>query len=267
MMRVRIGLLLTAVGAVAVGGLLYASSSWPFAHGAPKLHYAAVGDSLTSSGSDSADGWVNLYAADIDTDLRTNTDVTNFGPYGAPSARIADAVEHNSAARSAIRSADLVTLNAGINDFHFARGAFISGTCGGPDNQECLRALASIFDTNWDRLVAGVRVLAPAAALRAMNIYYAFAGEDERTGRFATLNAYLSQMNAHIKANPGGLLADVHGLYNGPDGADDPSGKGYLLSDKVHSTSLGHRVTADAFRALGYAGLDNDADGVADATQ
>ncbi len=269
-MRVRNGLLVggVALAAVAaVGALLYVASAWPFASGGARLQYVAVGDSLTSSGSDSADGWVSLYAADIDRDLRTNTRVTNLGEYGAPSAKTADAVEHSAAVRSAVRNADLVSINAGINDFHFARGAFISNTCGGADNQDCLRALVKEFDANWDRLVAGIRALGPNAALRAMNIYYGFAGEDERSGRFATLNVYLAQMNAHIESNPGGPLTDVHRLYNGADGADDPADKGYLLADKVHSTAPAHRATADAFRALGYAGLDNDANGVADATQ
>lgn len=257
----RIGLLLLAITAVA-GGVLYATSSWPFGTDARTLRYAAVGDSLTSSGSDSADGWVAIYGASIKDDLRVDVKIVNTGIYGAPSGVIADAVEADSNVRSAIRGASLVTLNAGINDFHFARGAFITGSCGGADNQDCLRTLVEAFDANWDRMVNAVKSLAPSAALRSMNLYYAFVGEDQRNGTFAILDGYLSQMNAHIAGTQGVLMADVHRLYNGADGAEDPAAKGYLLSDNVHSAPSAHRLTAEAFRALGYAGL-SAAQGVA----
>ncbi len=142
-----------------------------------------------------------------------------------------------------------------MNDFLFARGQYINGTCGGSDNEDCLRAMVSSFDVNWDLLVSEIHALAPSATMRTMNIYYAVAAYDEGSGNFSILNPYLSQMNAHILSNPGGPVADVHLVYNGPKGTDDPYAKGYILSDGVHPNWLGHVVIALRLATLGYAGL------------
>jgi len=241
--------------ALAAGMLAWSASARTSA-ATTSFNYVALGDSITYTGSAVPGGWVNLYSSDLNSDLHTNTAVTNFGIWGATSAQILDSVEHDSSVRRSIEDADLVTYQAGINDFLSTRWRYVTGACGGTDNEDCLRAMVANFDTNWDLLLSEIQALTPSATMRAMDIYYPVTVNDETMGYFGVLNSYLSQMNAHIWANPGGSAARVHVLYNGETGAGDPYIKGYILPDRVHPSELGHAVIAASFRILDYAGLN-----------
>jgi len=219
------------------------------------LSYAAVGDSITRTGATAPVGWVSLYTSDLNAALQVDTTVADLGVNGATSAETLASVTHDSSTRSAIEKAGLVTYQSGINDFLLARGQYIAGTCGGTDEQDCLRTLVGDFSANWDALVNEIRALAPTAAKRTMTIYYPVAAYDQSLGIFGVLNSYLAQMNAHILSNPGGLAAHVHSVFNGPTGTDDPYAKGYLLSDEVHPAWLGQSAIFLQLRAEGYSGI------------
>lgn len=219
------------------------------------LNLVVVGDSLTYTGVTAPDGWAGLLANDLNTQLGTTTNVANFGRNNATSGDILSFIESDATVRAALRNADLVTYQAGINDFLQARGKFIFGLCGGADNQDCLRQMVADFVTNWDRIVTETGSLSPFATFRAMDIYYPVAAYDESQGLFATLNTYLSQMNTHIAAHPGGAAAGVHTAFNGADGTDDPIAKGYILPDAVHPTWLGQLTMFFRVKILGYSGI------------
>ena len=169
---------------------------------------------------------------------------------------MAAAVENDTATQAAIRAADLVTYQAGINDFITARAQVIAGTCGGSDNQACLRAMVTAFGANWDRLAGDLRSYArQGVAYRTMDVYYPTPAYDASIGIFAVLNPYLQQMNQYIASHSPGPMARVHGAFDGPDGTQDPYVKGYLLPDDVHPNWLGHEVIFWQLRALGYSGV------------
>ena len=48
------------------------------------------------------------------------------------------------------------------------------------------------------------------------------------------------------------LWLPVYLAFNGPNGDQDPVGKGYISIDAFHPNDAGHKVIADAFRKLGY---------------
>jgi hypothetical protein len=85
-----------------------------------------------------------------------------------------------------------------------------------------------------------------------MTIYYSTLGYDTEHGSAAVLGHYLDEINAHIKAHPGGPVALVYRAFNGPDGTQDPAKRNLLLSDGVHPSDLGHIIIATQMNALGY---------------
>jgi lysophospholipase L1-like esterase len=73
---------------------------------------------------------------------------------------------------------------------------------------------------------------------------------------FQALKPYLEDVNAYIASSSaanGILSADVYHAFNGPNGDQDPSSKGYLAFDNFHPNALGHFVIASLLRGLGYA--------------
>jgi hypothetical protein len=141
------------------------------------------------------------------------------------------------------------------------------------DNQDCLRNAITVFQANWDDILAEIDArTGPEVVLRTMDLYDPFVAEELATGTFTIAQYYLGQLNGHIHATSAAYgipVADVHTSYNGADGAEDPIAKGYISFDGVHPNALGHAVIADEFRVLGYAasqGPDTDEDGVPDAS-
>ncbi len=237
---------------IASVALVATASIHPARGAGSTLKLTAIGDSLTSTGVTEQDGWVGLLASNLNTRLGTTTETTGYGRNGATSEEVLTFVESDATVRDALRRADLITYQAGINDFLQARARFLFGVCGGADNQDCLRDMVSAFVANWDQIVAELTAIAPSASFRTMDIYYPTAGYDQFLGMFGTLDPYLSQMNGHIWNAPGGLVADVHTAFNGTAGTDDPVAKGYILPDAVHPTWLGHIVIFFRFQTLGY---------------
>jgi len=223
----------------------------PAAQAQPPMPYTAVGDSITALGSWPG-GWVLGYAQDIDRSLDVETTITNVGMYGATTQDMVMMLQGRRALADPVEGASVVTIEAGINDFLAVRGLYLFGSCGGADNQDCLRSMVAGFTTAWDALIDEVRQRAPGAALRVFTIYYAPAAVDQANGSFSVLNSYLSMQNAHIVATPDARVADIHAALNGPDGTSDPYAGGYLLDDEVHPNWLGQIVMRIRLRNLGY---------------
>lgn len=252
-MRIRSYGLLTraALGVLAVA-LAWCLGAAPRARAAsPTLSIVAIGDSITYEGNATSTGWLAIYASHLGKETGRTPQIHDFGIPGASSGEILDALRTHDDLRSALSHADLVTYQAGINDFFRARTSYIAGNCSGADNQDCLRSMVQHFDANWDALVSEIAALAPHAAKRTMNIYYSTIKYDTDHGDATTLNGYVRQINQHIAANPGAPLVDAHQIYNG-GGDGDPAAKGYLLADAVHPSWLGHLVIANVLDAVGY---------------
>ncbi len=240
--------------AVAVLALLSGVSpaGTPPAEAAQPLQFVALGDSLTQSG-----GFTARYRDRMQADLGLASQSVNLGTNGSSSGELLDRLITNPAYRTAVAGADVIVIQAGLNDYYRARFRYLSGDCGGEDNQDCMREMVPSFNANWTALLEELLVLADSeeVAIRALNMHYPFFALDNWTGPFAVLNVYLSQMNEHIAAESARLdipLADVHAAFHGPAGNLDPINGGYLLLDGIHPTDAGNRAIADALRSLGY---------------
>ncbi len=229
------------------------------------LSYVALGDSLaTGYGADR--GYVDRYAGLLRAQTGATVEVRNLGVNGLTSRQLRAGIEGDRRVRDAVRRADVVTINIGANDLLQARSKYQSGNCGGADNQDCLREAVAGFRANWDAILAGVitDLRSPGTTvIRAMDFYNPSVAVDAATvswpaagaNDFVVFKEYLEQVNSHIAASSnarGVLHAEVYESFNGPNGDEDPSGKGYMSEDGIHPSDEGHAAIARELGKLGY---------------
>ena len=214
-------------------------------------HYVAIGDSITGTGSAAEHGWVKRFAGTIHA-ART----TNLAENGWTTGQLLFAVQFHRAYRDALRSADVITINAGMNEFFMGRDIYTKGDCGGGDGRACLRHMSARFNLWWSALVDEIRRLAPRARLIALTLYHPLEAYDERLGWAPVVNRHLAAMNAIVAATPGVQLADLHGVYNGADGRGDPIALNYILPDAIHSTTDGHLAIAQLLEHIALSTID-----------
>jgi lysophospholipase L1-like esterase len=244
------------------GTTLAAPASWD---------YVALGDSL-ATGFGAFKGYVPRYEAYIETDTGVAVTRTNLGQNKWTSSQLLSALRTDPTFRRATREAEIVTWNIGGNDLRAARNSYKNGTCGGADNQDCLRAGVEKLKTNWDAITAEVLELRSTNSIvRTMDIYNPYVRtdkisdtwrqNDDGMNDFDVFKSYVDEVNDHIAATSyteGVPYAEVYLAFNGPTGEEDPKSKGYLSFDGVHPNDTGHRIIAGELRKLGYAPLEMD---------
>ena len=245
------------------GSTLAAPASWD---------YVALGDSL-ATGFGAFKGYVPRYEAHIETDTGVAVTRTNLGQNKWTSSQVLSALRTDPTFRRATREAEIVTWNIGGNDLRAARNSYKKGTCGGDDNQDCLRAGVAKLETNWDAITAEVLELRSTrnTIVRTMDIYNPYVRTDkisdtwQNDGGIKDLNdfqvfkSYVEEVNDHIATASCAAsvpYAEVYLVFNGPTGEEDPRSKGYLSFDGVHPNNTGHRIIADELRKVGYLEID-----------
>jgi lysophospholipase L1-like esterase len=238
------------------GTTLAAPASWD---------YVALGDSL-ATGFGAFKGYVPLYEAHVETDTGVAVTRTNLGQNGWTSSQLLSALRNDPTFRRATREAEIVTWNIGGNDLRAARNSYKKGTCGGADNQDCLRAGVAKLKTNWDATTAEVLELRATSntIVRTMDIYNPYVRTDTISDTwqndggmndFQVFKRYVDEVNYHIATTSytsGIPYAEVYLTFNGTTGDEDPKSMGYLSFYGVHPNNTGHRIIADELRKLGY---------------
>jgi lysophospholipase L1-like esterase len=225
----------------------------------PSWQYTALGDSL-AAGALAQEGYVPRYATYVNIDTGANVSTLDLGIPGWHSGDLLDALHNDPIFRSQVSGAQLVTWDIGGNDLANAHAHFVQKTCGGPDNQDCLRSAVSMFESNWDAIVVELLTLRDPSKtiLRTMDIYNPYVASDTKAGILTTLEPYLDEVNSHIHANAQANsipVAAVHQAFNGADGTQDPGTLGLIADDGFHPNDAGHKVIADQLRMLAYAPL------------
>ena len=238
------------------GTTLAAPASWD---------YVALGDSL-ATGFGAFKGYVPRYEAHVETDTGVAVTRTNLGQNGWTSSQLLSALRNDPTFRRATREAEIVTWNIGGNDLRAARNSYKKGTCGGADNQDCLRAGVAKLKTNWDAITAEVLELRATSntIVRTMDIYNPYVRTDKISDTsqndggmndFQVFKRYVDQVNYHIATTSytsGIPYAEVYLTFNGTTGDEDPKSMGYLSFYGVHPNNTGHRIIVDELRKLGY---------------
>jgi lysophospholipase L1-like esterase len=244
-------------------------SFWPLqvsSAAIPHVNYTDLGDSLAFGlFAPLGQGYVTLYAGNLQSDLSLPVILSPLGVPGWTSGDLLSALRGNWLFRISVFFSDVVTWNIGGNDLSAARSKYKAKTCGGSDNQQCLRDAVQAFKSNWDGIITEIlslRRLRPTL-LRTMDIYNPFVNEDQAADTwsadlgndFQVINPYLNEVNSYIAATTAPrhiAYAPVHLWFNGSAGTVDPGGLGLLAFDHFHPNAAGHALVAQLLRGLAY---------------
>jgi lysophospholipase L1-like esterase len=237
-------------------GLLFASavSAMPWT-------YTAMGDSLAAGvGATNSNGYVPRFSALAQSDTGNTVTLNNLGVSGWNSAQLLNAIRADQNFRNAIANSHVVTWDIGGNDLTGPLNSFLFGSCGGTDNQNCLRAAVAQLNSNWDAIMAEIISLRNpnTTVLRTMNIYNPFVNFLRLTNALTVANFYLAQVNDHIEEscrNNHVVMANVFYAFNGANGEEDAGDKGLLFTDNFHPNDAGYTIITNLFREARYAPL------------
>jgi lysophospholipase L1-like esterase len=202
----------------------------------PTWDYVALGDSL-AAGVGARRGYVDLYADHLREDTGARVKLTNLGVSGQTSPQLLRALRNDPSMRRALRGAEVVTYNIGINDLGQARGSYDAGTCGGAQGERCLRAAVGELDENWNAITGEILSLSPTneTIIRTVGLGYT-----PQAGR--VFEPYLKQVNRNIAAS-----ADESGIPY----AEVSLGDKGLGPDGLHPDESGYEEIANKLDELG----------------
>lgn len=221
-------------------------------------NYVALGDSLAVGTGAHYQGYVDRYAGYVEVDTGNLVSVTNLGQNGLTSSELLFALRSDPSWQDSIRVASIVTINIGINDLGLAAQAYQYGTCGGADNQDCLRAAVETVNGNWSAIIAELLSLRSSSdtIIRTVGLGYTpYLGMEEAPDGWSSdgelddlrvLKLYLDEVNRHIAttANDNDIpYVEVHLDH------------GYMSHDGFHPDDEGYEVIAQRLRELGYSPL------------
>jgi lysophospholipase L1-like esterase len=236
---------------------------------AQNVIYTGLGDSLGFGlFAPIGDGYVPVYGRFVEADTGANVTLVNLSVPGWTSSDLLGAIRGNILFRIPVATSSVITLDIGGNDLLGARGSYGDRTCGGPDNQDCLRAAVATFRANWNAILNEVLSLRSTSntVIRTMDIYNPFVNEDrardtwpnDQGNDFQVAKVYLDQINNHIVTTSAARnipCARVYRAFNGPNGDVDAGDQGLIAFDGLHPNGRGHQLIAELFRNLGYSPL------------
>jgi lysophospholipase L1-like esterase len=203
-------------------------------------NYVALGDSL-AVGLYASRSYVDRYAEYINIDAGARVNLMNYGQSGETSSWLLNALRSDKSLRQALSTADVITFNIGINDFGHAAEAYEQRTCGGADNQDCLRAALEMFKANWDAIAAELLSLRSTkdTIIRTVGL-----GHTPHVDK--ALEPYLDEVNEHIATtSTNNHIPYVRARLD----------QGDVNPDGVHPNDKGYEVIAAQLRELGYSPL------------
>ncbi len=198
-------------------------------------NYVALGDSL-AEGVGARRGYVDMYADHLREETGARVELDNLGVSGQTSSQLLHAVRNDPSMRRALRGAEVVTYNIGINDLGQAWGFYDAETCGGAQGERCLHAAVGDLDDNWKDITVEILSLTKEETV----IRTAGLGYTPRAGKVA--EPYLKRVNRNIATS-----SDENGIPY----AELSLGEKGLSSDGLHPNESGYEKIATALEELG----------------
>jgi lysophospholipase L1-like esterase len=198
--------------------------------------YVALGDSL-AAGVGARRGYVDLYADYLREDTGARIELNNLGISGQTSPQLLRALRNDPSTRRAVRGAEVVTYNIGINDLGQARGFYEAGTCGGAQGERCLHVAVAELDENWDEITEEILSLTSSDETIIRTVGLGYTPHVDRD-----IEPYLKQVNRNIAST-----ADENNIPY----AEVSLGYKGLGPDGLHPNESGYEDIADGLRQLG----------------
>jgi lysophospholipase L1-like esterase len=206
-------------------------------------HYVALGDSeAVCCGLRS---YPQYYAEFIEQDLNVKVNLRNFGGAGTSD----ELLERlgTEPYQDAISEAQVVTIVITMNDL-------LSCPQG---NRECAEERLTTAMANYAAILEEILALRSTSdtIIRAQTYDNPFVNRWKEQGVLEERKSMLDRWNQRIieiATKYDIPVARVYQDFNGPDGDQDPGGKGYVSTDGLHNSDAGVRRMAELLRELGY---------------
>lgn len=221
------------------------------------LRVVGLGDSVTAASGCDCLGFVPAYAALVHRRSGVATFTDNQGVPGLTSADLRDTLESDGDLAAQVRTADVVLITIGANDFGAALEAWQHGTC----DDSCAREALPQVAANVRRIVGTVDRLRGDRPTQVIVTDYWNLFEDGETGRDDYGVAYLDWSDRLTRAansaicsaagDAGATCVDLYTPFKG-DGGTDPTP--LLAADGDHPNAAGHDVIATAIARTAMAG-------------
>jgi lysophospholipase L1-like esterase len=198
--------------------------------------YVALGDSL-AAGVGARRGYVDLYADHLRKDTGARIELTNLGVSGQTSPQLLRSLRNDPSTRRALRGAEVVTYNIGINDLGQARGSYDAETCGGTQGERCIHVAVRELDENFNAITEEILNLSSPdrTIIRTVGLGYT-----PHAGK--TFEPYLKQVNRNIATS-----SDESNIPY----AEVSLGDRGLGPDGLHPNESGYEDIADGLEELG----------------
>lgn len=196
------------------------------------------------------------YAEHIEADLGVEVTLHSCCRPSHHSTQLLSLLRNNQELRSDLYEAEVVTFPVSVRYLKDPIQAYGAGTCGGPDNQDCLRKALTLYKKDVDAIIDEMLSLRSTSdtIIRSMTYYNWWVNDWKELGYFDDLNPYWMACNQYLvqAASEHHIpIARVDLAFNGPNLDEDPSDKGYL-SDGQHPNQEGIALMAELMRELGY---------------
>jgi hypothetical protein len=196
--------------------------------------YVALGDSWANGAHcGSCETFVGRYADMLNHRLRRRVQLTNLTENGGTSTTMLSELRTNDRVREAVANADIIVIETGLNDLDEtgALESVAAGSCGGPDNLNCLAKVGQGWQANFKSIADEIDYLrgGQPTALRlvtSQNIFvsdpsiihdYGLPKDFPQTGG-TFITRQLRDALCTTARQHHGQCVDVGHLFNGPDG-------------------------------------------------
>jgi lysophospholipase L1-like esterase len=235
-----------------------ATAVWPTG---ATLDYVTLGDSITRESR-----FPEMYAAHIEEDLGVEVKLHNEAIPGESTAATLRRVRDPDELRNLVAEADVITINVSASAMRFPEGRFLTGDCGGHDNQVCLRKSVETVQNDWASLLDEVLELrnSKRTIVRVLTlgtwVHSAFYAEHlafrEKAGpeEMDIMLKYFLEMNdsaAETASQRSIPVVDLGREFQG-HGFQDNVPQEYLWLDGIHLSEQGSAVVANLLSDLGY---------------
>jgi hypothetical protein len=201
------------------------------------LTYVALGDSwVEGAHCGGCRTFAGLYADGLEVLTGEPVEFIDLtGDRTTDSTALLESLRTDAEIRAAVAAADVVLIATGPNEGSVTTEPLAAGTCGGPDNLDCIRALGERWATNFDASLEEIEQLRDGkpTAIRLVNAANIFTSvpsiatdlgldEDFASAAFALNFELLTQAVCDTAEAHDAQCVDVRPILNGPN-LDQPT--------------------------------------------